>query len=280
MPSVSGLRVQLRSFELGFSLSWLRQAAPCNCFRSPARRSFVFGICEGARSCDPSRTGRVTPLELGDTAHPFGVAPAARNSVHPPRVLTRCMNMRVLGLSQMTRLGQPAVTSMKTRKCIIGLILLALCAIGSARAQLIIGPSVTASAGMFHYSYSVTNATDTDVAIVTLGGLFRANNTVQNLMSPAGFGALFDPGLSLLSFFEDTQTFTAGTTSGLFAFDSSYAPGTGTYEAVNIAGNLLVGSMLVPSSAVPEPSTTAAIGGLLLIGLVLHRKFYPSKKCA
>jgi hypothetical protein len=172
---------------------------------------------------------------------------------------------------------------MKTRKYMAGLVLLALCAIRPAQAQLIIEPTVTASAGAFQYSYSITNWTSIDVSIVTLSGLFSANNAVQNLVAPAGFGALFDPGVSLLSFYEDTQTFAVGTTSGLFTFTSPYAPGAGAYEAIDIMGNQLAGSVAVPMTAVPmtavpEPSTTAAIGSLLLVGLVLHRKFRPAKK--
>jgi hypothetical protein len=172
---------------------------------------------------------------------------------------------------------------MNTRKCIAGLMLVALCAIRPVHAQLIIGSTVTASAGTFHYSYAISNGTAFDIPIITLSGLFPASNTVQNLTAPSGFLALFDPGLSLLSFFEDTQTFAVGTSSGVFTFDSPYAPGTGAFEAIDITGGFIIGPAVVPNAAppmtaVPEPSTTAAIGSLLLIGLVLHRKFRPAKK--
>jgi hypothetical protein len=169
---------------------------------------------------------------------------------------------------------------MNLRHCIAGLALLALGAITPVHAQLTVEPSVTASAGMFHYNYTVSNNTASDISVITLAGLFSAPNAVQHLVAPTGFGALFDPGVSLLSFFEDAQSFTAGGSFGGFMFDSPYAPGAGTYEAISIFGDVTNGRATVPSSiptisAVPEPSTYAAVGGLLLVALVAQRKLRP-----
>jgi len=161
---------------------------------------------------------------------------------------------------------------MNLRHCITGLALLALSALSPARAQLLVEPTVSASAGMFHYSYAFQNNTSADISVITLAGLFPSANAVQNLFAPSGFDAFFDPGVALLSFFEDTQTFAIGTSSGPFTFDSPYAPGGGSFEAVDINGMLSSGSALVPMSAVPEPSTYAILGSVVLIGLVLHRK--------
>jgi len=167
---------------------------------------------------------------------------------------------------------------MHTRHRIIGLVVLALCAIIPARAQLTIEPTVSESLGTFHYSYKVNNATGTDVSIVTLSGLFAGGGAVMNLSAPDGYLADYDAGVNLLSFIEGDHAFLAGATSAAFTFDSSYGPGLGAFEAVNIEGDVLTGAVLVPATPVPEPSTTAAIGGLLLIALVLRRNLLPKSK--
>lgn len=166
---------------------------------------------------------------------------------------------------------------MHTRHRITGLILFALCAFVPARAQLSVTPTVSSSLGTFHYSYKVTNDSATDVSIVTLSGLFPSEDAVENLVAPDGFLAIYDPGVALLSFLEGDQPFAANSVSGAFTFDSPYAPGNGAFEAIDVNGASLIGMTAVPASPVPEPSTTAAIGGLLLVGLVVRRKFFRPK---
>jgi hypothetical protein len=171
---------------------------------------------------------------------------------------------------------------MKTLQRFGGPLLFALLALTPARAQLTLQSIVTANAGLFSYSYNVSNQTSNDVSIITLSGLFNAADAVQNLTAPVGFLSFFDPGLSLVSFLESSDAFGAGETDGAFTFDSPYAPGVGSFEALDVTGSLLVGSVVVPTglgaaSAVPEPATTAAMGALALLGLVFHRKFIRSK---
>ena len=162
-----------------------------------------------------------------------------------------------------------------------GLLLLCLSASLSVRAQLTVQPAVSFSSGIFNYSYSVTNQTPFDISIVTLSGIFSAPNAVQNLQAPVGFLASYDSGLNLLSFIEDTQSFAAGLSSGPFTFDSPYAPSAGSFEAIDITGNFLVGVTSVPGAAgigaVPEPSTTALLGAVALLGVILTRKIFPRK---
>ena len=162
-----------------------------------------------------------------------------------------------------------------------GLVACALVALTTARAQLSIQSTVAPSGGMFHYNYKVSNFTDQDVAIVTLSGLFSSNLTVQNLTAPSGFVTSFDTNLGLLSFIEDTQTFSAGGVFGFFQFDSPFAPGTGSYSALDITGTSLDGITIVPvaatSSAVPEPSTYALFGAVALTGLVFKRRYLSAK---
>jgi hypothetical protein len=171
---------------------------------------------------------------------------------------------------------------MKTLIRMGAIALLALLASPAVRAQLTLQPTVSFLSGTFQYSYQVANPTATDVSIVTLSGLFPASDAVFGLTAPAGFLALFDPGLSLLSFFEDTQSFAAGQTSDAFTFSSIYAPTSGTFEAIDLNGGLFIGETLVPgglaTSAVPEPATTAVFGALALIGIAFHRKIFVPQK--
>jgi hypothetical protein len=162
-----------------------------------------------------------------------------------------------------------------------GLLLLCLSASLSLRAQLTVQPAVSFSSGLFNYSYSISNQTPFDVSIVTLSGIFSAPDAVQNLHAPVGFLVSYDTGLSLLSFIEDAQSFAAGLSSGPFTFDSPYAPSAGSFEAIDVTGNFLVGVTSVPGAdgigAVPEPSTTAVLGAVALLGLIFLRKFLTRK---
>jgi hypothetical protein len=161
-----------------------------------------------------------------------------------------------------------------------GMLLLCLLASVPTHAQLTVQPTVSFSSGLYNYNYSISNQSAFDVSIITLSGFFPAADAVQNLSAPAGFLASFDSGLSLLSFIEGTQSFSAGLTFGDFTFDSPYAPVAGSFEAIDITGDFLVGSAQVPggsASAVPEPSTTALIGAASLLGLIAFRKFSSRK---
>ncbi len=156
-----------------------------------------------------------------------------------------------------------------------GLLLLCLLGSAAARAQLTVQPTVSSSSGLFNYSYNVSNQTAFDFSVITLSGLFSAPDAVQNLTAPSGYLASFDPGLSLLSFLEGNQAFLAGQTINGFSFDSPYAPAAGSFEAIDVTGGIQFGLTSVPGSLatpVPEPSTTALAGALVLIGLVVSRK--------
>lgn len=169
---------------------------------------------------------------------------------------------------------------MKTLIRLGGLLLLCLVASMPARAQLTVQPTVSFSSGFYNYNYSISNQSAFDVSIITLSGLFPAANAVQNLSAPTGFLASYDTGLSLLSFIEGTQSFSVGLTFADFTFSSPYAPVAGSFEAIDITGDFLVGVTQVPggaTSAVPEPSTTALFGAAALLGLVAFRKLSSRK---
>ncbi len=167
----------------------------------------------------------------------------------------------------------------------------ALCALGlpiSAHAQstvnpITVNPTVSAlNGGLYHYNYTVTNGSVFDLSLVTISTIattFSQGAAVQNLVAPTGFTATFDSGLGLLDFAENTQPFTAGTTVSGFAFDSAYAPGASTFEALALpeGGSVTFDGTTLAPAPVPEAGTATGLGlglGLLLglIGLGLRRR--------
>lgn len=154
----------------------------------------------------------------------------------------------------------------------------ALCALalpGAVRAQNItVSPTVTSLGnGLYHYDYSIANGSALDLSLVTISAFGRAD-AVQNLTVPTGFTAVpFDYTLGLLDFAGDTQNFVAGTTVSGFAFDSAYAPGASTFEALALPDNSGIvtfdGTTLAPAAPVPEASTATSLGLALVPGLIV-----------
>ena len=136
-----------------------------------------------------------------------------------------------------------------------------------AHAQVVVPSTVNfdIGTGLYNYAYSVTNNGPTfDIAILNVPVAPASN--LLSLLAPTGFGISFDPGVGIVSFFEDsdpgtTQTFSPGSTRGLFRFSSTFAPGTVTFDALDAIGDTYTGTTQAPTTAVPEPGT------LLLAGL-------------
>ena len=135
---------------------------------------------------------------------------------------------------------------------------LALLALGStASSQVIVSPTVSSSGGIFTYSYSVTNNGLFDLAIVNVPVTTAGN--LMSLIAPTGFGISFDPGVGIVSFFEDAdpltlQTFSPGSTRGLFMFTSTLRPGAATFDALDIGANTFTGATLAPGGVVTPPA--------------------------
>lgn len=147
----------------------------------------------------------------------------------------------------------------------LGALLLA----GTARAQVLVTPTVTTNGSLFNYSYSVTNLTTDDLLVVNLNGLPQVAGAITNLTAPTGFiFAPYDPGVGIASFLADTNDFTPGSVIGGFSFTSTYAPSTVTFDTVGF-GDPQTGTTLGPVAAaapVPEASTLVSLGaGLLLL---------------
>jgi len=145
------------------------------------------------------------------------------------------------------------------------------------RAQVVVTATVTfdVTLSIFSYSYAVTNNGSLDLAIVTFAGLPANPGTVMNLSAPTGFGATYDSGLGLISFFEDAdpatpQTFAPGSTTAPFTFTSFSGPGAAQFEALDANGNSFTGPTVAP---IPEPSTVSifALSALLIFGASYRR---------
>lgn len=191
----------------------------------------------------------------------------------------------------MERARRLGVSLTRTRAHLAGAIALC-CALvlpgTAARAQVSVTlDTLSGGSPLFAYSYSVTNLTAFDLAIISLD-VPALPNALVNLAAPAGFGMDFDPGVGLLSFFEDAdpatpQTFASGTTISGFTFQSPFAPGASSFMALDVMGNDSTGTTLAPSvtaqATVPEPGTLllglAALPGLLL---PLRRRRSPSSQ--
>ena len=152
----------------------------------------------------------------------------------------------------------------------IAVILMCLLCPAGVLAQVSVTPTVTfnATLSLFSYSYAVTNSGTLDLAIVTLP--VNPSSALTSLSAPTGFGITFDPGLGLVSFFEDNnsatpQTFAPGSTVGLFAYNSRFAPGPVTFSALNITGSDFTGPTLAAVGG-PAQVPDAASSFLLLMG--------------
>lgn len=143
-------------------------------------------------------------------------------------------------------------------------------------AQVSVTPTITFSmtTGLFTYSYSVTNGSTNTLAIISFGAQPTGTITVQNLSAPTGFLATYDSGNGFISFLEDNnpgtpQTFAPGSTIAPFVFNSPFAPGNTTFQALDVNGNTFTGITQAP---IPEPGTLALCALALPFGFYLHRR--------
>lgn len=165
---------------------------------------------------------------------------------------------------------------LKTKRSHLPALLLALAG-GSltARAQVAVTPVVVPVAGGFNYSYSVMDGAPFTLAIVNVPA--SKTSALFNLTAPAGFGISFDPGVGIVSFFEDNdqntpQTFASGSTVNGFSFSSAVAPAVVTFDSLDENGNSYTGT--TTSAAAPEPATFVSLGlgfGLAAFAAVRRR---------
>lgn len=120
--------------------------------------------------------------------------------------------------------------------------------------------------GIYTYSHGVLNQGPTfDLAIVNLN--VATNSNLMNLSAPTGFNINFDPGVGIVSFFEDAdpatpQTFAPNSTTTPFVYTSTFAPVPIGFDALDAGGNTFTGFTL---SAAPDSSVVnnAVVTGII-----------------
>jgi hypothetical protein len=135
---------------------------------------------------------------------------------------------------------------------------------------------VTFSSGLYHYDYSISNTSasdlfDLDINVPT--DAVAGTQVIRNLSAPVGFQSADDSVLGLVSFLEDTSSFTATPQDG-FVFDSPFGPNNAVFTAnlAPAAGGIttLTGQTLAP--ATPEPGSMAVLGALAASGIFAVRR--------
>jgi hypothetical protein len=158
-------------------------------------------------------------------------------------------------------------------------LLLALGVLGAADAQIIVTPTVTLVAGLYHYNYSITNNTASDLFqldIAVAPDALAGTQVIRNLSAPTGFVAANDSVLGIVSFLEDTGTFSSTPQNG-FIFDSPLAPAGSTFTG-NLAPSSTSGGPITTQSGntrapvTPEPGSLAAFGALTASGMFAARR--------
>lgn len=152
--------------------------------------------------------------------------------------------------------------------CIGILLLTARAALGS----LLVSATVTPLGGSFRYEFSITNtmlnSPGEDVVIVSLTDAPPGDSLIEpSLATPPGFIGLYDSGLGIVDFVEDTTNFAAGTTMGGFFFESQSSPGPGVFSAfsaLTVDGDTILGDVKI--RVVPEPGSWLAVG--LMLGML------------
>jgi hypothetical protein len=141
---------------------------------------------------------------------------------------------------------------------------LSACAVAAHAGTITVTPSVTTAGSLFHYSYTVTNGTGNDMAVLDIAVIPGAG-TIQGLATPSGFVSAYDSVLGLVSFLEDSSFFGPSPVSG-FTFNSRFGPGSTTFTGTFTDGSTLTGATTGPVAAltaVPEPGTPALLAGAL-----------------
>ena len=150
-----------------------------------------------------------------------------------------------------------------------------LLAAGSARAQVFVTSTATFTGSAFHYAYTVTNVSPDDLFVVNLNGLPAVQGALFNFSAPDGFTMTspYDYNVGIESF-EANSSFTSGSTTSGFSFDSTFAPSTVAFDTVSGAATPYTGTTLGPAGApVPEASTLVSLGmGLSVLAFAIVRR--------
>lgn len=158
------------------------------------------------------------------------------------------------------------------RPALTGIVLLV--SIGAAGGAITITNNVTQNAGIFTYTYTVTNfGTTFDLALVEIP--IGVGVSISNLTAPTGFAAITDGApVNSVTFFEDTdgstlQTFAPGSSQGVFSYTSSFGPAPVTASALDANGDTYTTTTFSP---VPEPSSLLLFGAAAVPWIISRRR--------
>lgn len=137
----------------------------------------------------------------------------------------------------------------------------------AAEAAVVVSGTVRPVGGSYRYELTIGNSGPDDLALVSLTDAPLGDPLIgASVACPAGFTASYDSGLGFLDFTGLLGDFLAGTSIGVFAFESLAGPGSSftVFEALDVNG---VGERgIVSFTLVPEPG---AAGTALALGLAL-----------
>jgi hypothetical protein len=135
--------------------------------------------------------------------------------------------------------------------------------------------TVTPLGGSYRYEASVENTDAVNYLFVSLMDAPPGDPLINpSLTAPAGFLASYDSGWGIVDLLADADEFAAGTTVGMFSFESLTPPSQGFAVVQTLDTNLQPGSGTARWTVIPEPATvgTAVALGLLAGVLTLRRR--------
>ena len=162
------------------------------------------------------------------------------------------------------------------RIALSALILVASLFAQTTRATAIVSRTTTPLAGgIFQYDFSIFNSGPQEIVIMTILDAPTMDPLISpTLTAPSGFLIDYDFWLGLVSFAANLDSFTAGSTKGLFSLQSSADPSTNfkMFEAFTLSGDIEHGTI----SGVPDAGNTLLMASLGLMTLALARKTFPT----
>lgn len=130
----------------------------------------------------------------------------------------------------------------------------------------------------FTYQLFVNNGSPLTLAIVTVD-VPAVAGAATDLVPPAGFLMLFDPGFGTVDLLEDAeggtpQSFAPGTQQGSFNFRSPFDVSATTFSGLDVQGNPFTGNLTLALANAPEPGALPLMlsVGALAWGTVIARR--------
>lgn len=156
-----------------------------------------------------------------------------------------------------------------------------LLSVSISKGAVMVHGTATPIPGAFHYELVVSNTGPEDIVLVSLVDAPLDDPLIDpTLTTPPDFLGLYDSGLGIVDFLEDTDFFGAGTETSGFSFHSLAGPDAffTSFEAFSTEADFISGDVEIrllpgdPGSAVPDTGAAWVLFGLGLTGLISFRK--------